>query len=225
MAKWYEAANEASFKRLADGYVFQCPNPWVLARPRYYLVNETQKAQIFALMGRWRLLLLASLALSLAIPAGFAAFVHLAPRTFAHLVLPIVHGVGIGGFTVLLSLAMFLLMAPVVAAPHIYLNRGLRGPLAGAPRTNERITMKEQLPQTATAVSGKILAVGLGAGLLTMVAAVMGLIEDTAADGHLLRNLMFPYLPLMLLGGLLSAYFVYLIRLKSRLAPVAAQVP
>src|SRR4051794_32683037 len=58
MPRWYECANEASFKSTAEGHVFQAPSPWMFARPSYYLVNGTQKAQLLACLGRWRLLLL-----------------------------------------------------------------------------------------------------------------------------------------------------------------------
>ena len=57
MPRWYECANEASFKLASGGHVFQAPNPWVFARPRYYLVSDAQKTELLARLGRWRLLL------------------------------------------------------------------------------------------------------------------------------------------------------------------------
>ena len=55
--RWYARANEASFKPIEGGYVFQAPSPWMFARPRYYLVSAAKKAEISAHLARWRLLL------------------------------------------------------------------------------------------------------------------------------------------------------------------------
>src|SRR6476619_5650004 len=93
MAKWYEAANEASFKSVAGGYVFQSPNPWIFARPRYYLVNEAQKAQIAERLRRFRLLNL----ITLPILVLFFAFMFLSPATFGRLLQPATQ-FGIGFF-------------------------------------------------------------------------------------------------------------------------------
>ncbi len=220
MAKWYEAANEASFKQVAGGYVFQCPSPWMVARPIYYRVNEVQKAEIFAAMGRWRLALLGSLALNLAIPGSLVAFVHLAPKTFVKLAAPALQ-FGTGVFAVLLFAALMFLLLPVIAAPQIYLNRALRKVLADAPLTDERITVREQLPKAAQSASGTLLAIGM-VGVVTMiVAGVFGLIE-AYAEGHLVRSLFFPFLPTVAFGGLMGFYFMYLIRLKAKLKRAAA---
>lgn len=220
MAKWYQAGNEASFKRVADGYVFQCPSPWMIARPSYYLVNEAQKAEIFAAMGRWRLVLLGSLALDLAIPGALMVFVHAAPKTFFGLVAPALQ-FGTGVFAGLLFAALMLLLLPVMAAPQIYLHRALRIPLADAPLTAERITMREQLPTTARSVSGKLLATGIVGGVAMILSGIFGLV-DAYSEGHLVRNLLFPFLPLVTAGGLSTFYFVYLIRLKAKLQRAAA---
>jgi hypothetical protein len=57
MPRWYEVANEASFKLTPAGHVFQAPSPWIFARSRYYLVSDAQKAELLAGLRRWRLLL------------------------------------------------------------------------------------------------------------------------------------------------------------------------
>src|SRR5581483_11232737 len=36
---------EASFEPVEDGYLFQSPHPLMIGLPRYYLVNEAQKAE------------------------------------------------------------------------------------------------------------------------------------------------------------------------------------
>lgn len=220
MARWYEAANEASFKPTAEGYVFQSPNPWIFARPRYYLVNEAQKAEILVVLGRWRLMLMISVLIIFALLGSFLAFVTLSPATFVRLIRPALQ-FGSGPFSVLLFALLMLCVAPLLAVPQIYLKRGVRAPLASAPRTNERITMAEQLPKIAGAMSGKILVLGLVGGLCLVGAGLMMLIE-AYAEGHLFRGLLFPSLPTFVLGGLSTGYFVYLIRLRSKLKSAAA---
>ena len=176
MAKWYEGANEASFKSVAEGYVFQSPNPLIFARPRYYLVNEAQKAEIAARLRRWRLLTLTLLAITFPIMASVIAFIMLSPATFVRLFQPAIQ-LGFGFFILLTTLLMILLVAPLVVVPQIYLIRALRPLLADAPRTNERITMREQLPKIAASVTGKVLVVGLVGGLGMMGGAVLMLLD------------------------------------------------
>ena len=125
MAKWYEAANEASFKAVAGGYVFQSPNPWIFARPRYYLVSEAQKSEISARLRRWRLLLLTLLAVTFPVIGSIVAFATASPATFVRLFLPVIQ-LGSGFFLLLMILMMTLIVAPLVVAPHIYLIRALR---------------------------------------------------------------------------------------------------
>ena len=40
----------ARFKRVAGGHIFQAPNPWIFGRSSHYLVNDTQKAQLLAII-------------------------------------------------------------------------------------------------------------------------------------------------------------------------------
>ena len=212
MAKWYEAANEASFKRVADGNVFQSPNPWLLARPRYYVVNDAKKAEIMAHLGRWRLVILTCMAVSFSTMGAFVAFAIMAPATFARLLGPL-HQVGVGRFTLLLILVMILSIAPLVLIPHIFLIRGLKPLLSDAARTDERIKMREQLPKIAQSVSAKVLAIGIIGGLCMMGGAVLGLLDVGLANLHA-RNLM-TSVPILTLGAMLTGYFVYLARLKA----------
>jgi hypothetical protein len=48
MAGLYDGLEEAQFKPIAGGYVFQTNNPWFFGPPRRYLVNEAQKVEIAA---------------------------------------------------------------------------------------------------------------------------------------------------------------------------------
>jgi hypothetical protein len=215
MARWYEAANEASFKPLAEGYVFQSPNPWIFARPSYYLVNGAQKEEIVALLGRWRLLLITILLIIFVLLGSLISFVTFFPATFIRLAGPALQ-FGIAPFSVLLSMLLMLLIAPLIAVPQIYLSRGLRAPLAYAPRTNERITMAEQLPKIAGAMSGKVLVLCLVCGICLMGSAILGLV-DAYFEGHLAPNLLLTFLPLFAFGGLLTGYTMYLVRLRTKL--------
>lgn len=218
MSRWYEAANEVSFRPVADGYVFQSPNPWIFARPCYYLVNEAQKKEIVALLGRWRLLLITIMLFVFVLFGSFISFVMLFPSTFIRMAGPALQ-LGTAAFSVLLSMLLMLLIAPLIAVPQIYLNRGLRAPLAYAPRTSERITMAEQLPKIAGSVSGKVLVLGLVGGICLMGSAILGPV-DAYFEGHLSRNMFFFFFPPLTFGGLLTGYFAYLIRLRTKLQSV-----
>jgi hypothetical protein len=211
MAKWYEAANEASFKATDGGYVFQSPNPWILARPRYYLVNDTQKAAISERMRRWRILLLTVMMVYFALIGLYIAFTTQSPGTFVGLFRPIIQVVGMGFFGTVFSLLMGMTM---VLVPHIYLMRGLRRLLANAPRTSERITVADQLAKIAASLSSKILVVGVIGGVLVIVGAIL-LLVDAFFEGHLARSIAYST-PLLVSGGLAIAYFVYLAKLKAQ---------
>jgi len=215
MPRWYECANEASFKTVPEGHVFQAPSPWMLARPSYYLVNDTQKAELLARLGRWRLLILiataielSSLTLSLMLPTI------LWPATFGRLLPAMHHQLGTGLFVVLLIVLMTLLTVPFLAAPQIYLARALRPILASAPRSEERITLDGQLRKIAASVSGKLLIVGLICGSI-MISSGIFLMLDAFMDGRLARSAP-SSATFVLMGGLLTSYFVYLLRLRAK---------
>jgi hypothetical protein len=216
MPRWYEGANEASFKLVEGGYVFQSPSPWIFARPSYYLVNEAKKAEILVPMGRWRLLLLSLPAIMFSI----MLLPILSPETFGHLLLPAFRLLGTGLFSLLLFAVMTLLMAPLIAMPQIYLARSLRPLLADAPRTEQRIKVAEQLPKIAASVSGKLLAIGLVSALGMIVSAGL-LLLDAFLEGRLAGSTLFTSPFLAVAGVLLTAYFIYLIRLKAKMKRVA----
>ena len=46
MAGLYDGIEEAGFKRIDGGYVFQSRNPWFFGPSHRYLVDEAQKAEI-----------------------------------------------------------------------------------------------------------------------------------------------------------------------------------
>jgi hypothetical protein len=214
MAKWYEAANQASFKPTDDGYIFQSPNPWIFGWPRYYLVSEAQRAAILPYLGRWRLLLLISVLAEVALLGLLIAFLNLAPAAFLRLVAPAFH-FGIGIFAVGMFVLLMVLLAPLIAIPQIYLNRRLAPLLAGVPRTEQRIALGDQLPNIARSMSGKVLALGLVGGVCLMGAAIAGLIE-AHSEGRWMNGLWFPFLAPFAMGAAVTSYFLYLLRLRSK---------
>jgi hypothetical protein len=106
MPRWYECANEASFKMASGGHVFQAPSPWMLARPSYYLVSDPQKAELLAGLGRWRLLLMIITVIELLLAFSITLPMVLWPVTFGRLFAPVVLQLGSGLFILTLSLAM-----------------------------------------------------------------------------------------------------------------------
>jgi hypothetical protein len=212
MTRWYACANEASFKSAPGGHVFQAPSPWIFARPRYYLVNDAQKAALLARLGTWRLLLMIVTVIELSLTLAMTLPMILWPGTVGRLLLPMHHQLGTGLFAVLLGAVMILLTVPLFAVPQIYLARTLRPILADAPRSEERITLGEQLPKIATSVSGKVLVVGLIGGLAMMSGSIAQMF-DAYLDGHLARSAP-ANAAVVIMGGLVASYFVYLLRLK-----------
>ena len=206
MAKWYQQANEVAFKAVDGGYVFQSPNPWIFARPRYYLVSEEKKAEISQVLGRWRRLFALCLAICLSFCFAIPAFLPMLFKLWP--------GIAALGLPVFIPLIILVCSTPVVA-PQAYLTRRLRPLLADAPRTNERITVRHQLATAATSLSGKLLAVGLVAGLIATAAGLLLLLGtvvlEDSGDG------LIPAVFSLIAGAMVTAYFVYLIRLKANL--------
>jgi hypothetical protein len=218
MAKWYEAANEASFKRVPDGNVFQCPPTWLIGRSRYYLVSDERRAEIVVLMGRWRLLLIATMLTTFAVIGGYVLF--MTPLNFLRIVEPRLH-VDFGTFFMLATALMASVCALMIVTPQVYLIRSLRPLLADAPRTEQRIAMKEQFASIAATVSSKVVMAGMVGGLCLMAAAGFGFLDvymdGVPANGRLPTPPLMIASALLLAGGLLTAYFVYLLRLKARI--------
>ena len=216
MPRWYECANEASFKPTSDGYVFQAPSPWAFARPRYYLVNEAQKAQLLAGLGRWRLTLLIASLLNMSLILALMLLIQVRPGTFVHLLPASFRAFGTIGIAVLIFALLILLMAPLIVVAQLGLARLLRVTLAGAPLTDERITVSEQLPRIAGSVSRVALALGLIGGAAILAGAALQ-VFDGYREGHLVRAAV-PAVLETLAGVLLIAYFTYLVRLKAKQA-------
>jgi len=214
MTKWYERANEASFKATSGGYVFQAPSPWMFARPRYYLVDETQKGDLLACLGRWRDLLVAAALANGALTLAVILPTALWPATFVRPILPLYVQLGVGPFMILLSVLFAMVAVPLFAVPQIYLARSLRPLLAKAPLTQERIKMRDQLPAIAASASGKLLAVGLLGGLAMMSGGILGML-DAYLEGRFGTRAL-PDVVILTTGALVTAYFGYLVNLRAR---------
>jgi uncharacterized membrane protein len=124
------------FKRVAGGHIFQAPNPWIFGRGSRYLVNDTQKAQLLAIITPRRPMLRVAV-----ITAGIALW--------AVAVAALVWAFGAdqeqptGPEMITMAL---LTVVPMFLALMLALKRNLRrmAPvLAGAPRTDERISRSE----------------------------------------------------------------------------------
>jgi hypothetical protein len=211
MSRWYERANEASFKPVEGGYVFQNPNPWVLARPSYYLVNDAKKTEILVHLGRWRLMLLLVLAINFLVTSPAIMW----PKSVGSFLLPAYLTLGPGLFGLLILAAAILLMALFFAVPQIYLARSLRPLLADAPRTEERIKVAEQLPTIAASTASTVLVVGLICALAAIGSGGVRLVDAYFA-GHPARGA-FLSSTMIAMGVLLASYFVYVLRLKTKM--------
>jgi hypothetical protein len=214
MTKWYECANEASFKATSGGYVFQAPSPWMFARPRHYLVDEAQKVQLLAGLGRWRALLVTASLANGAFTLAIILLTALWPTTFVRPILPLYTQLGGGPFMVLLFVLLAMVAVPLFAVPQIYLARTLRPLLAKASLTQERIKMSDQLPAIATSASSKLLAIGLLCGLGMTSGGLLGIL-DAYLGGHVASRAL-PDVVILTTGALVTAYFAYLIKLRVR---------
>jgi len=154
------------------------------ASESYY---DAQKAQLLAGLGRWRLLLMIATMIELLLVLSITLPIILWPGTFAHLFVPMHHQLGTSLLTTVLAAMMILPIVSLFAVPQIYLAGVLRPVLTDAPRSDERITVAEQLPKIAASVSGKVLVVGLIAGLAMMSGSILQMF-DAFLEGHLVRS-------------------------------------
>jgi hypothetical protein len=130
---------EMSFKRVPAGYVFGAPNPWLIGRRQYYLLNEQQKADVAARLRRmWRYLFVAvAVAVGVIVPITLSGFEQRPVTAFA--------------FDILIGLAIGL-------ALNAYLYRSIRPMLAGLAPTAERITQTEAFQTQITVFSRRYIA-------------------------------------------------------------------
>jgi hypothetical protein len=133
------------FKKFGDRYVFQAPNPWAFGRKSRYLVTDAQKQELLAIvMPRRPVVRIAAITIGILLWTAAASTIMWAVSPHAD---P----------TVSDAVAMFvLILVPIFLALVVALQRNLRRMqpiLAGAPRTEERITHHELRQAMTRAIS------------------------------------------------------------------------
>ena len=133
------------FKPVGDRFVFQAPNPWVFGRKSRYLVTDAQKQELLAIvtprrpMVRIAVITAAILLWTVAVATiCWAVSPHDDPTALDALVMAV------------------LIILPIFGALIVALQRNLRRMqpiLAGAPRTEERITHSELRQAMTKAIS------------------------------------------------------------------------
>jgi hypothetical protein len=205
MPRWYDGAEDAAFKPVPGGYVAQLPATGLIGRSRRYFVNAAQKDEIAATLRRQRrsLLVLVLFVVPLGVVFGLLVGVlHNQDPGLSPLWVAL-------GF---LLLAVVLFMTAVLRS--IYLMRSLQPMLATLPRTEERITPREQVETIAKRVSGKVLLLGIVSGPLMTLSQILPVI-DAMQQGHLGFALAWHLIP-CLFGALLSGYFAWLLAIRIR---------
>jgi hypothetical protein len=202
------------FKRVPGGYVFQQPNPWVFGRSTRYLVNEAQKSALLAIITPRRpILRIAVITIGFFLWAGAAGTIVWAVSSHDE---PTASDV----------FAMFaLILVPMFVALVIALQRNLRrmrSVIAGAPRTDERITNGELRHAMANAMSFKRSLLIGSAWTLTFLLQVFSLAIGNArhplfSDVQSCLNL---FTAIVAAG--LAAYYLGIAIRKLRQKPAAA---
>jgi hypothetical protein len=208
VAGLYEGIEEAAFKPVPGGYIFQSRNPWFFGPSHRYRVNEIEEAQIAdcireTLRRIKRFVFIMMVVIPLALVAGIFWLA--------------AQGMATVGPVLLYALALFV---PYYAAIHIYSTRRLRPLIAGLPRTTERITISEGSRSFASTASTKLLTVMIAGPALGFVSNAMILIGATL-DGRPIHNL--PTLVFGITASLLATgYFVFLMIMRFRQKRIAA---
>jgi hypothetical protein len=205
MPKWYDGAEEAAFKPAPGGYVAQLPAASLIGRSQRYLVNEAQKDEIAAALRHQRRSLLVMLLF--VVPLGAVSGV----------LMGVLHDQDPGLSPLWFALGCLLLAVVVFLAAvlrSIYVMRSLQPMLGTLPRTDERITLREQVETIAKRVSGKVLWLGIVSGPLMALSQMLPLV-DAMQQGRLAFAFAWHLIP-CLFGALLSAYFAWLLAVRVR---------
>jgi hypothetical protein len=125
-------------KRVPAGWVFQMASPWLLGRPRYYLVSDSKRAEFVA---RYEKLMWRHMAAFMAVGMAVGAPLILGRRQLGFWLVPM-----LWNSAVLTTLLISIVGAIIVGALfNGYLWWTLRPLLVDVPRTTERITWAELL--------------------------------------------------------------------------------
>ena len=204
MAGWLEGIEESAFKPVPGGYIFQSPNPWLFARPNYYLVNDAQKAVIGeCLRKRVRFGMVFSLLSSVVVIALITALIVYFRQS------------PLSPFLIGAS-AVILLIVPVLLVPHVYLMRMLGPIIKDLPKSDQRFTTNEQYSKLAGAKPKWLIYSGMAAGMLVILGGLIGL-YDLWSEGRLAGRWFWFGPAFSMIGGvILAGYFVYLAKLKKK---------
>jgi hypothetical protein len=202
MTRWYSrVAEQASFKPVPGGYLFPAPHPWIFAKiftkPRTYLVNEAQKAQIAECLRRRQQLMLALAAVFLPLIAVLTGLLLASDRLPSGMVIAIA--------------AVLLLITLMI--PHLYLVRAIAPLIGGLSPSDQRVTGKEQFAAIAGAASPATLKAGMAGGASMVLGGVIGFADAMAEGAAGVR--LYAGGALIVVGAICAAYFVVLARLKA----------
>ena len=223
------------FKQVPGGYVFQQPNPWVFGRSSGYLVNEAQKAALLAIVTPRRPILKGAVILAGVLLWAVAASTlvwafssHDEPTTrdvIAMLVLivfflgamqegpEIQWGAHIFGYLVTI-------MGAVAAELQSIGHR--RVVLAGAPRTDERITRGELRRAMVDAMSMKRTLLIGGTWTFTCVMQTFGLVVRNARHPLFSDALSFINLFVAIVAAGLAVHYLLIALRKARQQALAS---
>jgi hypothetical protein len=128
---------EARFKKVAGGFLFQAPNPWLFAPGEHYLVSEAQRAEILELGRDYHstVRVVVLILLFIGCPVGAVYLVSLFIPNADTNILTLVAGIILGfGFLIASELIFF----------HLQYRR-LRPILSSLQRSDQTITLEERL--------------------------------------------------------------------------------
>ena len=125
-------------KRVPAGWVFQMASPWLLGRPRYYLVSDSKRAEFVA---RYRKLMWRHMAAFMAVAMAVGAPLILGRRQLGFWLAPMLWN------SVVLTILLSSIVGAIIAGALFngYRWWTLRPLLVDVPRTTERITWAELL--------------------------------------------------------------------------------
>ena len=167
MSNFAESAS-VLFKRVEGGHVFQAPNPWIFGPGKRYLVNDAQKAELLAITTPRRPYLRAAVIVTAIILWAIA--VSTLTWAFSGHDDPTARDAAIT--TTLILVPMF--VALMMALRHNL--RRMQPILAGAPRTEERISRSERRQAVARMLSLKMVVVVVACWSFTALMQIVMLV-------------------------------------------------
>jgi hypothetical protein len=199
MGKWFDGAVEARFKSMSGGYLAKLPPRNLLGRSEWYLVNETQKTEIAAILRSRQCLGLCMAGVCIVLGAAYGLLADLLDLTRQQMRFG-------------LPVALLAMMATGVV-PILYVRHKLAPLLAMLEPTDLRVTLREQTETLARDIPRNVLVVGIVCGL-TLIVANLVVLAGQAYEGRPLGAMIGNMLGAVC-AGLLTAYLVRLIVLRN----------